>query len=107
MQILSVKTKNDHSNPDECVRVCVGNREALLDSVPPWQHSFWPHTGGRGRRVRSEDREEERGKEGERGGAGYVCKAGCESPQGEGRRGEDSSVEGESVSVIDIPSCLG
>lgn len=46
-----------------------------------------PDTGGRGRRVTAKT--EEGGKEGERerGGAGCVYKAGCESPQGEERRG--------------------
>ena len=41
---------------------CVGDREALLDSVLSWQQSLWPDTGGRGKSVRAK---EEGGKKGE------------------------------------------
>lgn len=77
---------------------CVGDREALLDSVLSWQHSLWPDTGGRGRSVRAKE------KGGRKGGAGYVCKAGCESPQGkEERRRQRSGGRTGSASVIDVP----
>lgn len=81
--------------------VCVGDREALLDSVPPWQHSLWPDTGGRGRSVRAKTgmrrKRREGGTEGGREGRSRLCsvRLGCESPQGGERRGEDSAVEGE------------
>lgn len=61
MQIQSVKKKDDHSNSNERVCVyaggCVRDREALLDSVPPWQHSLW----ARHRRQRKEGDSEDRG----------------------------------------------
>lgn len=81
----------------------VRDGEALHDSVPSWQHSLWPDTGGRGKRAK----EEEGNGGAERGGAGSICKAECESPQGEGRRGEDCAVEGEldpSQWLISLPA---
>lgn len=51
-----------------------------------------------GQTQEAEEREQRRRKGtggAERGGAGSICKAECESPQGEGRRGEDCAVEGE------------
>lgn len=67
----------------------VRDGEALHDSVPSWQHSLWPDTGGRGKRAK----EEEGNGGAERGGAGSICKAGCESPQGERRRGEEKTAQ--------------
>ena len=69
---------------------CVRDAEALLDSVPPWQHSLWA-SHRRQRRQRREGRKEGGGKEGERRGAGCVYKAECESPQGGKRRGEEKT----------------
>ncbi len=44
--------------------MCVRDREALLDSVPPWQHSLWARHRRQRKERESEDREEEGGREG-------------------------------------------
>lgn len=108
MQILSIKTKGDRSNPDECA--CV--RECQRRGGTAWFSPFLAAQSlARHRRQRKESKGGGRERGAERGGAGSICKAGCESPQGEGRRGEErrrlrSGGRTGSVSVIDIPSCL-
>lgn len=51
-----------------CLQVCVRDREALLDSVPPWQQALSPDPGGRERWVTATTEEgwKEGGRESER-----------------------------------------
>lgn len=104
MQILSIKTKGDRSNPDE--RACV--RECQRRGGTAWFSPFLAAQSlARHRRQRKESKGGGRERGAERGGVGSICKAGCESPQGEGRRGEDCAVEGEldpSQWLISLPA---
>lgn len=53
------------------LQVCVRDKEALLDSVPPWQQALGPDPGGRERRVTATA--EEGWKEEEREGRSVMC----------------------------------
>lgn len=85
----------------------VRDGEALHDSVPSWQHSLWPDTGGRGKRAKEEEGNGGGGQRGEeqvlsvRLGVSRHRETG-----GEERRRLRSGGRTGSVSVIDIPSCL-
>ncbi len=108
------KSKDDHhSYPDErasvcvCGCVCVRDREALLDSVPPWQHSLWARHRRQRKERESEDREEkeggEEGREEEEEEQDMSVRLGVSRHRVEERRRQRSGGRTGSVSVIDIP----
>lgn len=73
----------------------VRDREALHDSVPPWQHSLWPDTGGRGRSVRAKTMRKVKGRR-ERGEEQVMSvRLGVSCHREKRRSGEDSAAEGE------------